>query len=457
MRRIVFLLFVVTLSIWSGAAAPVSAQGDSITRTLALPITPSPSGPLAGIDPAGQTVIYWHQHSGDRAKALDAMAAEFNAANPWGITVQPSSQGSYGDVYRKMLAAITSGELPNLVVAFQGQAATYQLDGALVDLEQFVSDPQWGYTAAELADFFPRFIDHDVSPQFGMRLGFPLSRSMEMLYVNLDGLAELGYAAPPVSWQEFGEMACAWSRSAEGRVGFSLPADESFLAATIFGLGGDVFDYAADEYCYDGPQALYVLDVLQDLLARDCVNRVAEAGSDRVDFARRVNLFYFASSAAMPFVEAAIAEAEGGDFQWTVAALPYADLGAASPTQKLNGASVSIPVTTPEAELAAWLFVRWLAEPEQQAAWARITNFFPVRRSALALLQDDLAENPRYAAAVALLGATRMVPPLAGYDAVRDIILQEGILPIFDGARVESALHAANEHANLLYHTEFAP
>jgi len=457
MRRVTFLLLTVALLSCAGRTLPASAQGDGLVRTFDLPTTPASSGPLAGVDPAGQTVIYWHQHSGERAEALGAMAAEFSAANPWGITVQAAGQGSYSDIYRKMLAAIASGELPQLVVAFQGQAATYQLDGALVDLEVFVSDPQWGYTAAELADFFPRFVDHDVSPQFGMRLGFPLSRSMEMLYVNLDGLAGLGYAAPPVTWEEFRAMACAWADSAAGRVGFSLPADESFLAAAIFALGGDVFDYTTDEYRYDGPQALYVLDLLQDMLARECANRVAEAGSDRVDFARQVNLFYFASSAAMPFVEAAIAEAQGGDFAWTVAALPYGDLGAVAPTQKLNGASVSIPVTTPEAELAAWLFVRWLAEPEQQARWARITDFFPVRRSALALLQDYLADNPRYATAVGLLDATRMVPPLAGYDAVRDLILQEGILPIFDGAQVEATLHAANERANTLYHTQFGP
>ncbi len=452
------LLFLAILMICCGSALPIGAQEPgTITRTFDLPVTPASSGPLAGVDPAGQTVIYWHQHSGERARALEAMAAEFNAANPWGITVEASSQGSYSDIYRKMLAAIVAGEVPHLVVAFQGQAATYQLDGALVDLEAFVPDPQWGYSAEELADFFPRFIDHDVSPQFGMRLGFPLSRSMEMLYVNLDGLAEVGYTAPPTSWEAFRAIACAWSQSAPGRVGFSLPADESFLAAAIFALGGDVFDYTADEYRYDGPQALYVLDLLQDMLARGCANRVAEAGSDRVDFARQVNLFYYASSAAMPFVEAAIAEAEGGDFAWTIAALPYTDLGATSPTQKLNGASVSIPVTTPEAELAAWLFVRWLAEPEQQAHWARITNFFPVRRSAVALLQGDLAGNPRYATAVDLLGATRMVPPLAGYDAVRDLILQEGILPIYDGAQVGATLHAANEQANLLYHTQFRP
>ncbi len=438
-------------------AGSVGAQGGAVSRTFDLPVTPATSGPLAGIDPAGQTVVYWHQHTGARVAILDAQVARFNAENPWGITVEATNQGGYSDIYRKMLAGLVSGELPNLVVAFQGQAATYQLDGGLVDVSRFLDDPQWGYAAAELADFFPGVLEQDRSPQFDQRLGFPLSRSMEMLYVNLDGLHALGYTEPPTTWIEFREMACAWSASGANRVGFTLHTDDSFLAAAVFALGGDIFDYAQDAYVYDSPQAVYVLELLQDMLVEGCVNRLTEANSDRLDFARQVNLFYFASSAAVPFVEAAVTEAGLPDFDWTVAAVPYADLGADGPTQKLNGASVSIVRATPEAELASWLFLRWLAEPRQQAEWAAASDFFPVRASAAEALADTLAANPRYAAAFALLDSTRMVPPLAGYDAVRELVEQDGVLPIFDGAPVQATLAGVMDEANDLFQTQFQP
>jgi multiple sugar transport system substrate-binding protein len=438
-------------------AGSVGAQGGVVTRTFDLPVAPAPSGSLAGVNPAGQTVVYWHQHTGDRVAVLDAQVARFNAGNPWGITVEATNQGNYTDIYRKMLAGIVSGALPNLVVAFQGQAATYQLEGALLDVRRFVDDPQWGYSSAELADFFPGVLDQDRSPQFNQQLGFPLSRSMEMLYVNLDALRALGYVEPPTRWSEFQEMACAWSRSGEGRVGFTLHTDDSFLAAAVFALGGDIFDYAQDAYTYDSPAAVYVLELLQDMLVDGCVNRVTESNSDRYDFARQVNLFYFGSSAAAPFVEAAVREAGVGDFEWTVAAVPYADLGAEGPTQKLNGASVSILRAAPESELATWLFVRWLAEPEQQAEWAAASGFFPVRASAAEVLAETLAANPRYAAAFALLGSTRVVPPLAGYDAIRELVEQDGVLPIFDGAPVRETLAGVMDEANNLYQTQFQP
>ncbi len=436
---------------------PVAAQGGPVTSTFALPGDPAETGALAGVDPAGQRITYWHQHTGDRLDVFDAQVARFNAENPWGITVEATNQGNYTDIYTKMLAGIVSGELPSLVVAFQGQAATYQLEGALVDLSVFVNDPQWGYGPEELADFFPGFLDQDLSPQFDQRLGFPLSRSMEMLYVNLDALEALGYAAPPASWAAFREMACAWSASGPGRVGFTLHTDDSFLAAAVFALGGDIFDYEQDAYVYDSPEAVFVLELLQTMLDEGCVNRVTERNSDRYDFARQINLFYFGSNAAVPFVEAAIAETGLDAFSWTIAAVPYADLGKAAPTQKLNGASVSIPRTTPEAELAAWLFVRWLAEPTQQAEWAAVSDYFPVRASAAEALADYLAADARYATAFELLGATRMVPPLAGYDAVRALVESEGVIPIFDGAPARETLARVMDEVNNLYQTQFQP
>jgi multiple sugar transport system substrate-binding protein/sn-glycerol 3-phosphate transport system substrate-binding protein len=354
-----------------------------------------------------------------------------------------------------MIAGIAAGEVPNLVVAYQNQSATYQLEDALTDMNVFVNDAQWGYNAAEQADFFQGFFNQDINPQFdNQRLGFPPNRSMEMLYVNLDGLAELGYDAPPTSWTEFAEMACAWKESAEGRMGYSIRTDASFVAAAAFALGGNVFDYENDEYVFNGEETVYAM---QDLIANGCANRIAERYGDQNDFARQVNLFYVGSSSGLPFIASAIKESENGEFNWTVTAIPYADLGATEPTQNIYGASVSIPKTNPEAELAAWLFVRWMSEPAQQALWATYSNYFPVRASAAEALTDYMAANPQYAAAFDLLGSTAAEPPVAGYDVVRDMVEQQAFYAILDGADVQSTLDAITAQANEVYQTQFQP
>ena len=67
------LVLVMLLSI-----APLAgAQGGAFVATFDLPTTPTTEGELAGVDPSGQTVIYWHQHPGDREVALNEMVADF--------------------------------------------------------------------------------------------------------------------------------------------------------------------------------------------------------------------------------------------------------------------------------------------------------------------------------------------------------------------------------------------
>lgn len=137
-------------------------------------------------DPTGQTVIYWHQLSGDPQKALDDAVKEFNATNDYGITVKAEYQGSYPDVFKKMLPIVGTADAPNLVVAYQNQAATYQLADGLLDMKPLVNSPKWGISEADKADFFPGFFQSDINPSFGnARLGFPPQRSMEVMYYKV--------------------------------------------------------------------------------------------------------------------------------------------------------------------------------------------------------------------------------------------------------------------------------
>ncbi|MFC1961201.1 extracellular solute-binding protein [Chloroflexota bacterium] len=454
-NRVVALVLVAMLML---SIAPLAtAQEGEFVSTLDLPVEPASEGELAGVDPSGQTVEYWYRvHSSDE-EALQVKIVEFNENNPWGITIEGTSQGNYGDIYQKMVAGIAAGEVPDLVIAYQNQAATYQLDDVMTDMDIYVNDAVWGLNEAEQADFFQGIFVQDISPQFGQRLGFPSQRSMEGMYVNLDALKELGYDAPPASWEEFGEMACAWTESGEGRMGYSIRTDASYIAAATFALGGDIFDYENDEYVFNGEETVYALTALVDLLDAGCINRIAEQYGDQTDFANQKNLFFVGSTSGLPYVASAIAESEMGDFEWTIAPLPYADLGATEPTMNLYGASVSVVNTTPEEGLAAWLFVRWMSEPDQLAYWAENTGYYPVRGTAAEAMADYLAENAEYAAGFALLSSVKAEPPVAGYDVVRDMAEESGFFEILDGADAQEVLDTVTDDVNEVYQTQFQP
>ena len=115
----------------------------------------------------------------------------------------------------------------------------------------------------------------------------------------------------------------------------------------------------------------------------------------------------------------------------------------------IYGASVSIPKTTPEGQLAAWLFVKHLVKPEIQAEWVKVSNYYPVRQTAAEYLQDYFAENQAYKRGFDFLPYGKYEPQAPGYDFVRDLA-EEALVEIVKGSDVLSTLDRLNEAANAI-------
>ena len=121
----------------------------------------------------------------------------------------------------------------------------------------------------------------------------------------------------------------------------------------------------------------------------------------------------------------------------------------------IYGASVSIPKTTPEQQLAAWLFVKYYTSTEIQAKWSMVSEYFPVRASVADNMTDYFAENPAFKTAFDMLPYGKFEPPVPGYDFVRDV-LQEKIAAIVGGADVATTLDEVNSEANKILEEQMA-
>ena len=432
---------------------------------FAVSLVASPAGaqtdPWGAVDPSGQNVTFWHNHTRDRQDALQAIVQTFNESNPYGITVNQETQGSYADIFRKMLGLLGTPEVPDLVVAYQNQAATYQLSDALIDMTSLLQSPKWGMSEEEQADFFPAFFQQDVFPLFdNARLGLAPNRSMEVLYYNREWLSELGYDEPPVTPETFKEVACKavntpFSKaSGGGAMGYLLGLDASRMASWIFAFGGDIFDYQTRQYTYDNEGARQAMAFLQELYAEGCARPVVERGGAIADFSTGRLLFASGSSSGLPFVKAAVDA--GAEFEWSVAPLPRTT---PEPVMNVYGASVSMPRSTPERELATWLFVKHFTSPGVQAGWGQAANYFPVRQSAAQSLGDYFQLQEAYKLAFDLLKYGHHEPPVPGYDFVR-AMAEETLAAVFaHGRDVEKTLGRLNQDANasLEEQLEFLP
>jgi multiple sugar transport system substrate-binding protein/sn-glycerol 3-phosphate transport system substrate-binding protein len=407
-------------------------------------------GDLGLIDPSGQTIIYWYQYAGSQEEALTEMIDGFNVSNEWGITVQGEYAGDYGEIYDKVIDGIPTGEIPPLIVAYQSQAAAYAAQDALVELTPYIEDNRWGLTGDEVEDLLPFAQGENGVPQFEGRYGFAQSRSMEVLYYNIDWLNELGYDHPPRTWDEFHAMACSASDLDAGTYGYELSlsptsphADLSTFADMLINHGGRMLNDSATAYAFNDENGIGTLSFIQGLFDDNCAIVETDRYGAQEGFGAGRVLFTIDSTTALPHYVSAVVE--GAGFNWNVAPLPTS---LDAPHPDIYGADFYIPRTDPEQQLAAWLFVKWFAEPEQQARWVRASDHFPIRYASADLLEDYLEENPHYQEAFTFLAYTPAIEPgVTGYQACREEIT-DMVRDVINGAALETELSDAEEACN---------
>lgn len=474
MRRKLFSLFAVVMiaALVLGACAtptevpvvepeaPVVEEPVVEEPVVEEPVVEEPAevDPWADVVPAKE-IVWWHQHTGaEREAAIEKIISDFNATNEYGITVTAEYAGGYGDIFNKMLPILNTPDVPDVVVGYQNQVATYQLADAMFDMNELMDHPVYGMSKEEQEDFFPGFFAQDVLSLFdNQRLGLAPNRSMEVLYYNMDWLKELGYDAPPTTPAEFKEMACAaaatpFSGATEGAAsptGYQLSIDTSRFASWTFAFGGDIFDYTANQFTLNSDAAVEAWTFIQGLFADGCARLVTEAYGDQTDFGNGTLLFTVGSSSGLPYYGNAV-EADGTPFEWSVAAIPHTT---PDPVMNIYGASVSIPKSTPERELAAWEFIKYYTSAPVNALWAKASGYFPVKASIADEVAAEFAGNKEaYATAISLLPYGVFEPPVPGYDFVRDNVIEVVMTSIVDDvtADVKALLDEANINANTI-------
>ncbi|MGB1718562.1 MAG: extracellular solute-binding protein [Candidatus Latescibacterota bacterium] len=434
MHRMRFFYVVIAISILGCGGQETAEQPAQETSVEAL-------------DPTGQQVTFWYQHTRERETALQELIAEYNENNEHGIVVKGEYAGAYSDIYNKMVVGIQGDALPSLVVAYQNQAMAYYRDGGIVDIAPYMNSPKWGLSADEKSDFIQSFLEQDFIG--GAQVGFPPNRSLEVFYYNVDWLRELGFDSPPRTWDEFAQM-CRLARDnpfsrsedKDRSLGFLIEAEASRLASLVFTRGGDLVDETSSRYTIETPAMRGALSMLRGLMEDGSIELMGEEYGDQREFAAGQVLFILRSSSGLPFVTSAVED--GLDFTWTVT---YPPNEVEEPIINVYGASVSLCKTTPQQQLAGWLFIKWFTEPAQQARWVRASNYFPVRRSTASELGDYFEENARYKAAFELLDFGKSEPTLSGYQQVRRV-LQEAMVEIIEGGDMDRVLADVQQAAN---------
>ena len=98
----------------------------------------------------------------------------------------------------------------------------------------------------------------------------------------------------------------------------------------------------------------------------------------------------------------------------------------------VDSPGLMVTADTPENQMAAWLFARYLLSPEVQAELVQSGFSLPVRESTLGLLAYFADQYPQWAQAVELMDIARPIPISSGWG-IGQWVLQDGFYRLLQG------------------------
>ena len=410
-KKLITMLFasLLVLSLVLSACAPPPAPTEEPVVEEVEEPEPTPE-PVVEDEPmmdlSGTTVQFWHVYGeGDpRNETIAALVEEFNASNEYGITVEALDQGSYNDLEDKVNAGIQSGDLPQIAQAYTSALNNWDTVDLIVDLNQFISDADYGLTEEEMADIYPAVLELGVTPA-GARLGWPFSQSANVMVYNYTWAQELGFDAPPTTPEELKTQLCAAAEANasddnpdnDGTGGMVWYASASNYLSFLHAFGCAELNADGTAYDFNTEAAKAAALYVNDLKASGCTFETESYPNP--EQANRLALVTLSSTSGLKYYGYAFADGLFPDDVWGFLAFPGPDGG-----QGVDAFTQTFGVlkSTPEQELASWLWIKFLTAPVNQAKWVEASGYLPTQFSTEGMLTDYIASVPQFQSTLAL-------------------------------------------------------
>lgn len=416
-KRIFLAAFVSILAAGCSGSQPATTSSTKVpTQDLTAQPTLVESTPTIDINQAAQhlqgiKITFLHPWMGQMNDAINDLVQQFNQSNEWGIVVSAQAAGSASEVENTLLSDLQDGTLPELVAAPVDELLTLNKNSQTVmDLTPFVESADWGLSST----YLPVFWDQDLKD--GVRLGIPAQRNSKVLVYNQTWAQELGFSQPPQTPEDFLTQTCAANAALkkdsdsqnDGLGGYIIDTDALSMASWAVAFNSDLSNF-------NNQHSIAALNYLRGLLDKGCAWNSKDP-SPYAYFAARQTLVYSADLQDLLKQKQAMGSAGNTD-TWTVLAFPTAN----QPRLLTEGASYAILSSTPEKELASWLFIRYMSSLDAQGKLVKASVTLPLSDDAIPYaveLQDSL---PQWVDVVNLLPDATTVPTRADWNQAKMI------------------------------------
>jgi sn-glycerol 3-phosphate transport system substrate-binding protein len=336
------------------------------------------------------TIEYWSGHTGTTAQAQTELAKRFNAEQR-SVQVNEVYQGSYGDIQKKLTAAMAGGSPPDAFLMTE-QWRQFWLSHMLSPLDAFVKQ-----TKLDVGDFFPALYNEGI--RNGKLWWVSATRSTPLFFYNKPAWREVGLPdRAPETWDEF----VTWGGKLQKREGdriaryaFQTRASAYIFASYIRQFGGRYSDDSlkvtiAEKAGVDAGQFFGDLIHKQQL-----VRYVAESGleADAALFSSGQSASLVISTSQLAAIQQAASFPVGTGF------LPRKVQSGVT----MGGSGIAVPRGVPDKRAAAaFAWITFVTSKPSTTYWSQRTGYIPVRKSAAQSpeMQAFYAENPGFKVAV---------------------------------------------------------
>lgn len=432
-RSLIQLVSLCASTVLLSGCITITPLGKETAMPTSTPVRATPAGqtpmptrvPTLSVTPgqlSGTQVTFVHPWSDESGRIMDLMIDEFNQSNEWGIhviTLAPGSTGLVKEALENDTLSIDLAAVPVSTLLSQDASGR-----SVLDLNPYVDSTDVGLSQEEIADFLPAFWNANLAA--GKLYGIPAQQSAALLFYNATWAAELGYGSAPRSPLMFKMQTCSANalfrkdsdRSNDGIGGWIISSDADTLLNWFYAL--EASDLSGMPEKFNEPAIKTAFEYLYRLQKDSCAwpSRLPEPYDY---FATRQALAYSGTPQDILPQAAAMTRAGNGD-DWKVIAYPSEDGAIFS-----SGLTYGVFKSDDKKQLAAWLFIRWLSDPANQARLVQASGSLPLGEDVLQYLQTFKDENPRWTASLSLLENVRTQPAEADADLVRMVLEDAGV------------------------------
>ena len=320
-------------------------------------------------------LLFWHAMGGPMGKVLDELVQRYNATNPE-YKIDATYKGGYSSLIQSLLAGIPARSLPDISQAYESWTSKLIDNEIIVPMQPYYDK----YTEEEKADFYKVLLDNNTFN--GKLWSVPFNKSVPIMYYNKEMFKKYGIE-PPEKWNtdpsksEFDKICKLLTVDADNdgtpnQWGYAFNVSVWMWQCFTLQAGGKITNDTETKPLFQEDPGVEALKWWKSLMDREYAFKTQGYDFQNNFAAGNVGMI-MASSVSKFFIKPKLT------FELGITEVP----GFKRKAVVLSGTNLVMLKNSPERQVAAWKFLKWLMSPEVTAEWALRTNYLPVRKSAL--------------------------------------------------------------------------